>query len=159
MRHQQRTLSEVDAADRGGVHQPDALGHRVDPERGPRQVEEREGRQHGDVDPLVRAQQVDGALGDQGRAGHGIDHRLGCRSDCRGDQLLDYGGVDLLERRRGLVEVVEGVQSSERCGRGVASGPHVGRRRRQERRGVLAQELGAGGPEAHHGDVGAGRHG
>ena len=94
----------------------------------------------------------------RGEPGHRVDHGLGRHRHRRGDQLFDDGGIDLLEGRRGLVEVVEGVQSSERRGGGVAGGPHVGVRRRQERRSVVGQELGAGGPEAHHGDVGAGRH-
>ena len=57
----------------GPVDQPDAGRDRVDAEPRPGEVEEGEGRDDRDVHPRVGPQQLDGALGDQWRAGHAVD--------------------------------------------------------------------------------------
>jgi len=48
------------------VDQPDPCGQRVDPEPLPGEVEEGQGRHDGDVDPLVRSQQLNGPLATSG---------------------------------------------------------------------------------------------
>ena len=113
----------------------------------------------GHLHPAVGPQQVDGALGHQGRPGHGVDDRFGRRLERGRHQRLHDPGVDLVERRRRLVEVVEGRHALEErpppggapCGgRPVPRSPPasvVG--------GVVPHEVGAGRPEAHHRDVGA----
>src|SRR5204863_2448374 len=76
-----------------------------------------------------------------------------------GHQRVDDGGVDVLDRRRALVDVVErGGAGHKRCRRMAAGAqePHgdasdgVGGGRRQQ--------LGAGGAEAHGDDSGRSRH-
>ena len=88
----------------GGVDQADAPGQRVDAQRGPGQIEERERGDERDVDPFVGAQELHRALGHAGRPRHRIDD--GTRGG-RGHQLLDDRGVHLLEGVLRLVEVVE----------------------------------------------------
>ena len=56
------------------VDDPHADGDGVDAEAHPGQVEERQRRQHLDLDPVVGEEQLDGVLGHQGRAGHGVEH-------------------------------------------------------------------------------------
>jgi hypothetical protein len=57
------------------VHQAHARAERVDAETFPGQVQERQGRDDGEVHPGVVAQQLDGAFRHQGRTGHRIDDR------------------------------------------------------------------------------------
>ena len=59
------------------VDDPHAGGQGVEAETHPRQVEERQGRHHHRVDPLVGQQQLDGALGNQRRSGNGVEHAAG----------------------------------------------------------------------------------
>ena len=74
--HQERTALPGQGRPEGaGVGQAHPLGQGVDTQRHPGQVQEGEGRQSGHRDPAVGPQQLDGALGHQRRAGHGVDHR------------------------------------------------------------------------------------
>ena len=134
-------------------------GQRVDAQCHPGQVEEGEGRTCGHLHPAVGPQQVNGALGHRRRPGHGVDDGFGYRLDRRRHQRLDDPGVDLVERRGRLVEVIEGRHALEAGGRRMAGRPEIGaslgRRPRQLFGGVIPQKIGAGGPEAHHHDVGA----
>ena len=107
------------------------------------------------LDPGVGAQEVDGALGHEGRSGHRVDDGLGDRVDGRRHQRLDDRGVHLLEGRRRLVEVVEGAGPLQARRRRVARRAQVGAPLPQVVGGLLREQVGAGGPEAHHRDVGA----
>ena len=78
--HEQRASAHCGVADRAGVHHPDTLGHRVDPERRPGHVDERQRRHDREVDPLVGAQQLDGALRDEGRPGTAYTTDSGARA-------------------------------------------------------------------------------
>ena len=66
LRHQQWARL-AGGVDREALAVDDAHRHRdrVDPEPGPREVEERQAGHDLDLDPPVRPQQLDGALGDQ----------------------------------------------------------------------------------------------
>ena len=158
--HEERaTLALRHGAGDAGVDEAHPCGQGIDPQRHPGQVQEGEGRAGGHFHPAVGPQQVDGALGDQRRPGHGVDDRVGRRLDRRRHQRLDDPAVDLVERRGRLVEVVEGRHTLEAGGRRVACRPEIGapqgRRPRQLVSDVIPHEVGAGGPEAHHHDVGA----
>ena len=113
-------------SERGGVDETDPLGQRVDAECRPGQVQEGERRDDRDLDPVVGAQQLDGALGHERRSGHGVDDRLRRRVDRGRDQRLDDAGVHLVEGRGRLVEVVEGGQP-RRSRRPPGGGPSAGR--------------------------------
>ncbi len=150
--HQERTaLVRRHGLERAGVDQPHPLGERVDAERRPGQVQEGECRQDGHLDPAVGTQQVDAPLGHQRRSGHGIDDRFGRRVGRRSHEDLDDPGVDLVERRRGLVEMVEGRHAFERFGGRM---PHRAQVRPSWRSGqvggVVPEQVGAGRSEAHH---------
>ena len=153
------TLARHRGSEGTGVHQAHPFGQRIDTEDGPGQVQEGEGGVQGHLHPVVGAQEVDRALGHQRGAGHRVDDGLRGRQACRRHQSLDDPGVDLVERRRSLVQVIEGGHTREASGRRVAGrpekGPACSRRRLQLCSRVDPQELGARRPEAHHGHVGA----
>ena len=98
---------------------PDATGST--PSARPRQVEERQRRQDPHIDPVVGAEQLDRALGDQRGPGHGVQHVavLG-----RGlDQRIDDAGVDLLDSGGRLVRASnEAAPGSTSRGRRVPGG-------------------------------------
>ncbi len=138
-----------------GIEQAHPVGERVDAQCGPGQVEEGQRRQDGHLDPGVGPQEVDGALGHEGRSGYRVDDRLGGRVDGRIDERLHDRGVHLLEGRRGLVQVVEGAGPVQARRRRVTRRAQVGAPLPQVLRDRLREKFGARGPEAHHRDVGA----
>ena len=73
-------------------------------------------------------QQLDGALGDQRRAGHRVEHLAVLGG--RGDEVVDDRAVDLVERVGRLVEVVERGGVADERGGGVPSRAQEPRRRR-----------------------------
>ena len=104
---QERSSIGAERADGRGVDEPDPLDQRVDAESAPDQIQEGRRRENRDVDPGVSTQEDDGALGDHGGSGHGIDDRLGDGGGRRGDQGVDDPGVHLVEGARRVVDVVE----------------------------------------------------
>ena len=140
-----------------GIDQPHSGADRVDGQSLPGQVQEGEPRHDGEVHPGVEAQQLDGALGHQGRARNGVDDRCRSQGPRRVDEHLDDRHVDLLEGGGRLVEVIERDEGRQ------ALGPRVTRRAQERPAGLghegsdlVGQVLRASGPETDHGDPGAG---
>ena len=148
------------AGERRRVDQTNTLGQGVEAQAGPGQVEERQRGDDVHLHSVVGPQQHHGPLRHEGRPGHGVGDGAsfpGCRlflGCCH--ELVDDGGVHLVERVRGLVEVVEAAGRTERRRGGMARRAQVDPSRPRHRlHHAGAEQLRTGGPEAHHGDAGA----
>ncbi len=160
LRHQEG--SALEGCGRGElrcIDEPDPLRHRIDAERRPRHVEERERRHDRHLHPGVGAQQLDGTLGHERRARHGVDNRFGRGRFGRNHQPFDDGRVHLLERAGRVVDVVAAGRAFERRRRRMPGRAQPNMRRgTKERHRADPHEIAAGGPEAHHDKVGAVSH-
>ena len=148
-----------------GIDDANTICQGIYAEAGPCQVCEREGRQDDGVNPVVGDEHLNGPLGDHRRARDRIQNGPGLVG--RSDHLVDDSPVDLVERCRFFVVVVEGGDVShegdgwmpgcpgeansagcdrlQRAGRGkVASGwaeTNDGYRRRHDRSGTSADPI------------------
>jgi hypothetical protein len=132
---------------------------RVDPEAGPGQVEERQRRQHLDVEVGVGEQLLDGPLGHHRGAGHQVEHLapVGSRLDRGGPDGGHDRGVQLVERGGLLVDGVEVLGLGHGRRRGMTARAEEPARDALDRgEGAGGQEIGAGGPQPGHDDARAG---
>ena len=125
---------------------------RVDPEPGPRQIQERQSRQHLQGDAVILAQQLHGALGDQRRTRDRIEDltlRHGGLGDAGGD-----GRIHLLHRGGLLVDLVEGDRLTDGRRRRMAGGAdEAGPYGRDGVAGRNRQQPRIPGPEPDHNDA------
>ena len=135
------------------VDHPHAGRDGVDPQPGPGEVEEGQGRHDLGRDAGVVEEQLHRPLGDERRSGDGVHDPIGHRR--RLHQAFDDGRVHLVHGVGGVVDVVEERRPGQHRCRGVPLGPgEHGRRRGDRRERARRDEVVAAGAEPDDDDGG-----
>ena len=151
-----RTRTAQSIADAQRIDDPQFGRHRIEAELSDDQIEERQRRDHHELDVRASPQDLDGPLCHKGRTRNAVDDGSRCIGPSK--EVLDDRAVNLLEGGGPLIEMVVGVEISQRCCSRVLGGPQhrVPRPLRQESARQRSELVLIGRSEANDRDPGSG---